>query len=222
MSGVPDPRGGLTRRRFLGVGAAVVGAGSVGVACGGGGGDGDGPEPTVETLPRLTGDVAVADLAARLENLAIDTYDELLTTASSGRLGVVPAVVGAIVTTARAQHIEHLAVWNRVMRASGQPEVNTPDAGLKPTIDSILAQVADVGGAARLALLVEEDPGRHLPEVDPHVRRQGVGQGRRPDPGHRPAAPGDPALRPGREPTAGAAADPRQGRQLTVSSRRSR
>jgi hypothetical protein len=42
------------------------------------------------------------------------------------------------------------------MRAAGKPEVNTPDSGLKPTVDSMLAQVEDVEGAARLALLMEE------------------------------------------------------------------
>jgi hypothetical protein len=136
------------------VGAAAVAV--AGVACGGGGGDGSSRATTDETLPVLTGDVAVADLAARLENLAMDTYDALLATASAGRLGTVPALIGAIVTTAKAQHIEHLAVWNRVMRAAGKPEVNTPDEGLKPTIDSMLAGVQDPTGAAQLALLVEE------------------------------------------------------------------
>jgi hypothetical protein len=151
-------RGRLTRRRFLGAGAAALAAAGAGVACGGGDGGGDdaAPATTTETLPALTGDVAVADLAARLENLAVDTYDALVTTASDGNLGPVPAIVGAILTTARAQHTEHLAVWNRVMRGAGEPEVNTPDPGLKPTIDSQLAQVTDVEGAARLALLAEE------------------------------------------------------------------
>jgi hypothetical protein len=146
----------LSRRRFLGTAAAAVAALGAAGACGGGGGGGDASETTVETLPPLTGDVAVADLHARLENLAIDTYDALLTTASAGKLGPVPALVGAVITTAKAQHVEHLAVWNGLMRGAGQPEVNTPDAGLKPTIDSRLAQVKDVDGAARLALLVEE------------------------------------------------------------------
>jgi Ferritin-like domain len=153
---IPRGTGGLTRRRFLGVGTAALAVAGAGVACGGGGGEDEAPATTLETLPPLTGDVAVADLAARLENLAVDTYDALVTSASAGSLGPVPAVVGAIVTTARAQHTEHLAVWNRVMRSAGEPEVNTPDAGLKPTIDSQLAQVTDVEGAARLALLVEE------------------------------------------------------------------
>ncbi len=143
---------GLTRRHFLGAAAATA----VGAACGGGG-DGEAPAPTtVDRRPPLTGDVAVADLLARLENLAIGTYSALLDTASAGALGVVPAVVGSVVTIARTQHTEHLAVWNRVMRADGKPEVTTADAGLKPTIDGMLAQVVDVAGAARLALLLEE------------------------------------------------------------------
>lgn len=150
--------GGLTRRRFLGgAGAAVAAVAATGAAaCGGGRGAGSFTPTTVEAGPHLTGDVAVANLHARLENLALATYDSLLQTASAGTLGVVPAVVGSVVTTARAQHTEHLAVWNRVMRAAGQPEVTAPDAGLKPTIDGMLAQVTDVEGAARMALLIEE------------------------------------------------------------------
>ena len=100
--------------------------------------------------------MAVAHLVAGLEHLAIDIYDALIATASAGDLGSVPAVVGAIVATSRAQHIEHLAVWNQVVRGAGQPEVDIADAGIKPTLDAMLARVADVGGAARLALLVEE------------------------------------------------------------------
>lgn len=148
--------GGLTRRRFLGagVGAAAVAAGAA--ACGGGGGGDGASDTTVATVPRLTGDLAVADLAARLENLAIATYDGLLATTEAGTLGAVPAVVAAVIATAHAQHTEHLAVWNGVLRAAGQPEVTTADAGLAPTLDGMRAEVTDVGGALRLVLLVEE------------------------------------------------------------------
>jgi len=160
VTGVTGGTGrGLTRRRFLGAAAAAAAAATAAStsACGGGGGRGDdASQTTVVTVPPLTGDAAVADLHARLENLAIDTYDALLDTATAGTLGVVPAVVGSVVTTARAQHAEHLAVWNRVLRTAGKPEVDTADAGLTPTLDGLLAQVKDVDGAARLALLVEE------------------------------------------------------------------
>jgi Ferritin-like domain len=152
----PGAGAGLSRRRFLGAGAAAVAAVGASGACGDGGGGDGATSTTVETVPPLTGDAAVADLAARLENLVIDTYDALLDTASAGRLGDIPALVGAVVTTSVAQHREHLAVWNRVMRAHGKPEVLTPDAGLKPTIDSQLAQVRNAEGATRLALLLEE------------------------------------------------------------------
>jgi len=145
----------LSRRRFLGTGVAALAVGA-GAACGGGGGSGKGSDTTVAAVPAFTGDVAVAQLVAGLENLAIDTYDALLETATSGRMGVVPAIVGAMVTTARAQHGEHLAVWNRVLRVAGKPEASAADAGLEPIFDGMLAEVADVAGAARLALLVEE------------------------------------------------------------------
>jgi hypothetical protein len=150
------PETGLTRRRFLGAGAAAAATAGVAAACGGGGGADQATDTTVETVPPLIGDAAVADLAARLENLAIDTYEAMLDTASAGNLGDIPAVVGAVVSTSVAQHKEHLAVWNRVMRAHGQPEVHTPDAGLKPNIDSQLAHVKNAEGAAKLVLLLEE------------------------------------------------------------------
>ena len=160
------PRSGLSRRRFLGVGGAALVAAGAGVACGGGGGSGGsggsgggGNQATgssVAAPPTLTGDLAVASLVAGLENLAIDTYEALIASTSDGTLGAVPALVGSVVATSRAQHIEHLAVWNRVLRVAGMAEVDAADAGLKPTLDSMLAQVTDVGGAARLALLVEE------------------------------------------------------------------
>ncbi len=147
---------GLTRRRFLGVTAAAAAAVGAGAACGGGGGDEESTETTAPTRPPLTGDVAVADLHARLENLAIEIYGALVARAAAGTLGAVPALVGSVVATAKAQHAEHLAVWNEVMRAGGKPAVVTPDEGLKPTLDAMLAQVEDGAGAARLALLVEE------------------------------------------------------------------
>jgi hypothetical protein len=148
----------VTRRRFLGAAAALaaVGAGAAGAACGGGGGGGGATTTTKATVPALTGDVAVAHLVAGLEVLAIHTYDGLLDIAAAGTVGTVPALVGAVVTTARAQHGEHLAVWNRVLRGAGQPEVNVPDAGLLPILDGMLGQVADVEATARLAVLVEE------------------------------------------------------------------
>jgi hypothetical protein len=146
----------LSRRRFLVTGAAGLVATGAGVACGGGGGDGDRTATTVTTAPVLTGDMAIATLIAGLENLAIDAYDALLAAASAGDLGAVPPVIGAVVASARAHHIEHLAVWNRLIRVEGKPEIDTADAGLQPTLDGMLAEVTNVGGAARLALLVEE------------------------------------------------------------------
>ncbi len=153
---VAGPGGGLTRRRFLGAGAGAVALAAAAGACGGGDGGDGGPGTTVATVPRLTGDAAVAGLVAGLEHLAVGTYDELLTSATADRLGVVAPLVSAAITVAKAQHSEHLAVWNAVLRGAGKPEVNAPDAGLKPTLDGMLAKVTDGAGAARLALLVEE------------------------------------------------------------------
>jgi len=60
------------------------------------------------------------------------------------------------VKTAMAHHEEHLAAWNKVLKGAGKPEVSTPDAKLKPTVDAEFAKVKDFGGAATLARTLEE------------------------------------------------------------------
>jgi hypothetical protein len=103
-----------------------------------------------------TGDAAVAALAASLEVLAVNTYGAALDAATSGALGEVPPAVAEFVTTAQSQHQEHLDAWNGVLESAGQPAVDAPPADLEATVNDMFGQVTDVGGAARLALLLEE------------------------------------------------------------------
>lgn len=98
----------------------------------------------------------MAAFAAGLEVLAVGTYKGALDAATANKLGAVPAAGAEFVTTAMAQHQEHLDAWNKVLAEAGQPEVAAPDPGLKPTVDAEFAKVTDFAGAAKLALMLEE------------------------------------------------------------------
>jgi len=147
-----------TRRGFL-IGAGAVLGGAVLAACGSSssspssttamGGSGTG-------RAKLTGDLAVAALAASLENLAVAAYGDVLMAAGAGKLGTVPPAVATFVTTVRGQHTQHAAAWNSAIVAAGHPAVTGPDQALVPTVDKAFAQVTDVAGAAKLALTLED------------------------------------------------------------------
>ena len=175
----------LTRRHIL-AGAAVIGAGLVAAACGSdttdssSGSSGSaapsatdasattaaGAEttaattattaPAETTAPDASVDLKVAGLAAGLEVLAVGTYKAALDAAGAGALGDVPPAVAEFVTVAMAQHQAHLDAWNKVLTGAGSDAVTEPDATLKPTVDAAFAKVKDVGGAAKLALMLEQ------------------------------------------------------------------
>ncbi|MBA2281379.1 MAG: ferritin-like domain-containing protein [Acidimicrobiia bacterium] len=161
------------RRRFL-LGGGVLAAGALLAACGdddtaggttttAGGAAGStsttapAEEPTTTTAggTELTGDLAVAALAASLEVLAVSTYGAALDAAGSGALGEVPPAVAEFVTVAMAQHQEHLDAWNEVLTGAGEEEVTEPPADLAETVNGMFAEVTDVAGAANLALTLE-------------------------------------------------------------------
>lgn len=151
----------LNRRRLL-VGGAVATTAAALAACGGQ--DTAAPATTTPVAPPETTesgagaatDLAVAELAAGLEVLAVQTYTAALDAATGGKLGEVPPAVAEYVTTAKAHHQEHLDAWNTVLTGAGRPEVTTPNAQLKPTVDGEFAKVTDVAGAANLALMLEQ------------------------------------------------------------------
>ncbi len=111
--------------------------------------------PVVARAPSAD-DVKIAQLAAGLEVLAVGTYKAALDAAGAGKLGAVPAAVGEFVTTAMKQHQAQLDAWNKVLTSNGATAVTVPNATLKPTVDAAFAGVKDVGGAAMLALMLEE------------------------------------------------------------------
>lgn len=176
MSKSPNTNPDISRRGLL-AGAGIIGAGLVATACGGtkrmgsaspeSAGPGVGAAPTkapAKPVPAKPApakapsaqDVAIAQLAAGLEVLAVGTYRAALDAAGAGALGAVPPAVAEFATTAMAQHQAHLDAWNKVLTDNGAAAVTTPNATLKPTVDTAFAGVKDVGGAAMLALMLEQ------------------------------------------------------------------
>jgi len=101
------------------------------------------------------GDLAVAQLAAGLEVLAVATYQQALDAAGSGALGEVPPAVSEYVTTALSHHQSHLESWNKAITDGGGEAVTEPNATLAPVVAEKFAAVTAVAGAAMLALELE-------------------------------------------------------------------
>ncbi len=165
QAGIAKPN----RRGFL----ALVGVGAAGVAlaacssdnatsttsttaAAAGGGSSTTAKAPGTTAPSGGGDLEVAALAAGLEVLAVNTYGAALDAATAGKLGAVPPAVAEYVTTAKAHHQAALDAWNGVLTGAGKPAVTEPPKDLEATVNGEFAKVTDVGGAAALALMLEE------------------------------------------------------------------
>lgn len=103
----------------------------------------------------LTGDLAVAAVAASLENLAVFAYNAGLSAATAGKLGPVPPAVATFATTVKGQHEQHAAAWNAVLKSHGKAPVTVTNPKLTPTVQSDFAKVTDITGLAELALTLE-------------------------------------------------------------------
>ncbi len=147
-----------SRRGFL-VGAGAVAGGALLAACSSGavGSSKAVGSPHATSSPAtLTGDLAVAGLAASLENLAVGAYDAGIRAATAGKLGTVPPAVVTFATTARSQHAQHGQAWNSILTAAGHKAITAPDPVLGPMITQQLGHVHDVVGLAKLALSLED------------------------------------------------------------------
>jgi hypothetical protein len=143
-----------SRRGFLiGTGAAI---GAVALAaCGGK----DDKKSTASAGgdTGLTGDLAVAALAAGLENLAVNTYQGGLDAATAGKLGAVPPAIATFAKTAQAHHRDHAAAWNSILTGAGKSKVTGVDLTVKEgVIDPAFANVKNVVDLAKLALSLED------------------------------------------------------------------
>lgn len=143
------------RRQFFGV-VGAAGAAALLAACG----DDDDTDTTGGDTTTSSGggggDVAIAEFAASLEVLAVNTYGAGLDAATAGDLGEVPPAVAEFATTAKENHQAHLDAWNGVITGNGGEEVTTPPADLEETVNSQFAEVTDVPGLAKLALMLEQ------------------------------------------------------------------
>jgi hypothetical protein len=154
-------RSRTSRRGFL-IGAGAVAGGALLAACSSGSSSSTtttGAGSTGSTTGKLTGDLAVAALAASLENLAVAAYGDVLTAATAGKLGTVPPAVATFATTVKAQHAQHAQAWNSAIVAAGHPAITTTDPVVTPIVTKDFAKVTDVNGAAMLALMLEEIAG---------------------------------------------------------------
>jgi Ferritin-like domain len=146
------------RRGFL-IGAGAVAGGAILAACSSGSSSSTTTSSGTSgaTMPgALTGDLAVAALAASLENLAVAAYGDVLTAATAGKLGTVPPAVATFATTVKSQHAQHAQAWNSAIVSAGHKAVTVTDPVLTPVITADFAKVTDIAGAAKLALMLEE------------------------------------------------------------------
>ncbi len=150
-------RSRTSRRGFL-IGAGALAGGAVLAACS----SGSSGSTTTTTSSgsssrgKLTGDLAVAALAASLENLAVAAYGDVLSAAGAGHLGTVPPAVSTFATTVKSQHAQHAQAWNSAIVAAGHRAVTAPDPVLTPVVTRDFGKVTDVTGAAKLALMLED------------------------------------------------------------------
>ncbi|HEX3540938.1 MAG TPA: ferritin-like domain-containing protein [Acidimicrobiales bacterium] len=105
----------------------------------------------------FTGDLAVAALAASLENLAVATYQAGLDAATAGKLGAVPPAIATFATTAQKQHKDHAAAWNSIITNAGKSAVSGVDLTVKNAVVTPgFAAVKDAAGLAKFALGLED------------------------------------------------------------------
>ena len=153
---------GTSRRGFL-FGAAGLTAGALIVAaCGSDKSDkgavtGATSLSSSDTSGKLTGDLAIAALAASLENLAVQTYQAGLDAATMGKLGTVPPAVATFATTVQQQHKDHAAAWNSILIGAGKPAVTGVDKTVQDAVVTPgFANVHNVVDLAKFAIGLED------------------------------------------------------------------
>ena len=106
-------------------------------------------------LGGLKGDLAIAGLAASLENLAVYAYGAAISAVTAGKFGSVPLAITTFATTAKAQHTDHGASWNAIITAAGKHAVTVTEPALTPVVQQKFGQVKTLTDLANLALLLE-------------------------------------------------------------------
>jgi hypothetical protein len=124
-------------------------------------------------LGGLRGDLAIAGLAASLENLAVFAYGAALKAAAAGTYGTVPPAVATFATTVRSQHREHAAAWNAILTQAGKHPVTATEPTLTPLVQQKFARVTTVPELATLALLLENIAAQTYQEAVTKVKSRG-------------------------------------------------
>lgn len=119
-------------------------------------------------------DLKIGAFAASLEVLAVNTYGAALDAATAGKLGEVPPAVAEFVTTAKDHHQAALDAWNKVLEDAGEEAVDKPPADLEKTVNAAFGEVTDVGGAAKLALMLEQTAAATYQAVLPSLTVDGA------------------------------------------------
>ncbi|MHB8220153.1 MAG: ferritin-like domain-containing protein [Acidimicrobiales bacterium] len=149
-----------SRRAFLLGSGGIIGAGALAAACSTSSSSSTrtsatGASNSASSQSQLSGDLAVAALAASLENLAVYAYGAAISAAKAGKLGTVPPAISQFAVTVRTQHTQHAAAWNAILTAAGKKRVTVTDPKLTPTVNQKFAQVTNVTELGQLALLLE-------------------------------------------------------------------
>ncbi|MDP9116136.1 MAG: ferritin-like domain-containing protein [Actinomycetota bacterium] len=143
------------RRTFLlGMGGAVA-VGTLAACSSSKTSTGSTPASSSATGGTYTGDLKVVALAAALENLAVTAYQGALTMATAGKFGAVPPAVGTFVTVAMAQHKDHSAAWNAVLKSAGKPTISGAPLTITATEVAKLQAAKSIPDVAKLALSLE-------------------------------------------------------------------
>jgi hypothetical protein len=158
------PRRGASRRGFL-IGAGAGVGGLLLAACSKSKTTGTTNNTTASTAAAsgvgkgnpYTGDLAVAALAASLENLAVATYQAGLDAATAGKLGAVPPAIATFAMTAQKQHKDHAGAWNSIITNAGKTAISGVDTTVKNAVVTPgFAAVKDIPGLAKFALTLED------------------------------------------------------------------
>jgi hypothetical protein len=154
-------RGAMTSRRGFLAGSGLVAGGLALAACS----SSSKSTSTGTTLPTkgtaaassgMATDLAVAELATGLENLAVSVYQAGIDAATAGKLGAVPPAVVTFAQTAQMQHKDHAGAWNAILTGAGKPAVTGVDMTVKTAVtDPALTKVTTVPALAMLALELE-------------------------------------------------------------------
>jgi hypothetical protein len=103
-----------------------------------------------------SGDLRTVALAAALENQAVSAYQAIDAALRAGKFGKAFPALAAFVQTATAHHVQHAAIWNKILRDAHKPTITgTPLSGnaqLMSTIGAASDVEAIVSAVQRLEI----------------------------------------------------------------------